>query len=417
MIEQFGGTWLLVGAMGGGAEREGTGSMRVWRVQGLGTMGGSAFSRTARRAGGLVALVALVAACSSGDEGSEGSEIGATTGGPTTRSAETTGSTSTTTPAATTTTTAPTTTAVPPTTAAPPPPPPPIAEVDLRAATYRLLCPGGETEVNLRAPSSPSPGGPVMVDLFEPAFGEVTGDGREDAVIHVSCVFADGANIAGSAVVVVSSEAAGPTQIGGPIEGYSPAVIDGRLVVSRAVFGPDDARCCPSATVHVPVRFDGSSWVDGDGAGIGTGEVVTTAGLSALRIGGTYAEIAAAVGRPVTVEDPLQSSGSCVYVSIDSLPDVHALGGDGTVHSIEIDNPEVRTKSGLGVGTNADDIEGAFPGRVSAEPHPYDEAGQLLVFTPAEEPDRLVVFETDGATVTRYRVGEISWALLIEGCA
>jgi hypothetical protein len=93
------------------------------------------------------------------------------------------------------------------------------------------------------------------------------------------------------------------------------------------------------------------------------------------------------------------------------------LGGDGEVHSVEIDNPAVRTQSGLGIGTPSAEVGPSFPGRVTAEPHPYDETGQYLVFTPVDEPDRLVVFETNGATVTRYRVGEIAWALLIEGCA
>lgn len=55
-------------------------------------------------------------------------------------------------------------------------------------------------------------------------------------------------------------------------------------------------------------------------------------------------------------------------------------------------------------------IIGGGPGR----DHGNDE---YLTFTPVDEPDRLVVFETDGTTVTAFRAGEAAWATLVEGCA
>jgi len=366
----------------------------------------------------------LMAGCGQGGGDAEARQAGSTPSsdqasrapeGNTTATTSTTTASSTTTATSTPTTTPPTTT--PPTTTTRPAPPA-VRDLDLRAATYRLLCPDGEVDVDLRAPSSPGPSGPVTVDQFEPIFGEVTGDGREDAIIHITCIFADGGNAAAAAVIVVSSEPDGLTQVGQPIDGYAPVVVGSRFVVARAVYGPDDARCCPGATAHVPMTLDAGRWIDGGGGdAVGTDELITTSGLGALRIGAPYAEIAAETGQSILVEDPLQSDGACVYVSIDSLPEVHGLGGDGALHSIEVDDPAVRTRSGLGIGSSAAEVEGAFPGRIGVEPHPYDEAGQYLVFTPADEPGRLVVFETDGAVVNRYRVGEPSWALAIEGCA
>lgn len=289
--------------------------------------------------------------------------------------------------------------------------------MDLRAATYRVLCPDGEVVFDLRAATAAGFSGPVAIDIFEVTYGDATSDGDEDAVIRLSCVFADGGNASASAVLVVSSEPGGPRQVGQPIEGHAAVLVGGRLVVSRAVYGPEDARCCPGGTAHVPVRLDGDRWVDGVGGdALDATDVATTGGLGPLRVGATYDEVAAASGQSVLVEDPLGTGAECVYVSIDSLPDVHALGGAGTVHSVEVDDPVVRTSSGLGVGSGAAAVEAALPGRITAEPHLYVEGGEYLVFTPVDEPGRVAMFETDGQTVTRYRVGETGWALAYEGC-
>lgn len=72
---------------------------------------------------------------------------------------------------------------------------------------------------------SPTPDGPVQADPFEPIFGDLTGDGREDALISVGCVFAQGGNAFVGSVVLVTSDRDGPRQIGPPVEGYDPLLV------------------------------------------------------------------------------------------------------------------------------------------------------------------------------------------------
>lgn len=310
-----------------------------------------------------------------------------------------------------TSTTAPTTTST--TTA---PPPPPIEEVDLRAVPLRIRCFDGELDVVAGAPSTPSPSGPVKVDLFEVTYADADADGRSDAVVRATCVFADGGNASVASVAVVGATAAGPVQLGQPVDGFQPEVVDGTLVVAQAVYGDGDPNCCPSAFRHVPFGLADGRWAEAPGDGV-AGDAVTTGGLGALAVGSRYAEVAGRSGRPLLVEDPLQTDGACTYVSFDDLEGVVALGGEGLVHSVQVTSSAVRTRSGLGVGARAEDVYAAFPGRVIATPHEYVPGGEYLTFTPVDEPDRLVVFETDGATVTAFRAGESGWASAIEGCA
>jgi hypothetical protein len=365
-------------------------------------MGTTRTRRTGARV--LMALAIALAGCG-GDDGGE-ARSGTTTEAGDTRVDRSTTTASTTTSTSTSTST--TTTA---------PPPPPVEEIDLRAVPIRILCFDGELEVVADAASTPSPSGDVLVDLFEITHADADGDGRTDAVIRATCVFADGGNAAVASVAVVGSQPGGPVQVGQPVEGYAPEVVDGVLVVSQSVDADTDPTCCPSAVRHVPFALAGGRWAGATGGDPVEDDQVTTAGLGALAVGRRYAEVAGRAQRPLLVEDPLQTDGACVYAAFDGLEGVHALGSEGTVRSVQVTSDAVRTRSGLGVGSPAADVHAAFPGRVTATPHEYVTGGEYLTFTPVDEPDRLVVFETDGTTVTAFRAGEAAWATLVEGCA
>jgi hypothetical protein len=102
----------------------------------------------------------------------------------------------------------------------------------------------------------------AAVDLFEIAeYGDVTGDGTEEAVAFLSCALASGGNVTVPNVVVVEATSDGPRQLGPALEGSSPRLDGATVVVQRYEYLPDDPRCCPSINFEARFRWDGSAWV------------------------------------------------------------------------------------------------------------------------------------------------------------
>lgn len=291
-------------------------------------------------------------------------------------------------------------------------PPPDIRSVDLEAEPLQVLC--GEGPVSMRGNGEPSVNGTLVVEGFDITYTDVTGDQRDDAIIDVTCGFAGG-NGYFSSVAIVSSETAGPRQIGDPIEGAAPTVINSRIVVERPIYMDTDPLCCPSGFEYVPITVGAEEWREGGATkGLAPEDRATTGALGAVRIGDTYQEVAAAVGR-VQVQDYAESGGSCLGVTIPSLPEgVSGLGGDGRLRSLEIGNESTRTKSGLGIGSTEAEVQAAL-GTVRVDPHYYQEGGHYLTYEP-DDGSGAVVFDTDGTRVTFYRVGEPAWVAALEGC-
>ena len=300
------------------------------------------------------------------------------------------------------------------------PPPPDIRSVDLNAGTWQVLCPSaaGPVEVRHDGGSFRSVDGAGLVESFEPTYGDITGDGREDAVVATVCVFPDSANVSAASIFVVTSERDGPRQAGPPVEGSHPEVRGPGVVVTRYEHLDGDPSCCPSNTRHVPLTFQGDGLAPGGGGDpIGDGSVATTTGLGGFAVGRSYGEIAAATGQPVLVESVTPGDDFCVYVTVEGGPaNVHGLGDGAGLRSVEIGNPAIRTTSGLGLGSTEADIHSAFPGQVTEEPHVYLPGGKYLTFTPQDSPDHVAVFDTDAGAVVHYRVGEPAWAGAVEGC-
>lgn len=296
------------------------------------------------------------------------------------------------------------------------PPVPDIRTLHLQDAALRQQCQGQVVTIKGNGERVPADGGEYAAEVLGVTYADLTGNGREDAIVEASCSYVGG-NHPSSSVAIVSSEPAGPKQIGEPIDGASPTIHGRNVVVERPIYLDSDPMCCPSSTDYIPIIVDGEGWHESNSARpLGDTDKATTGGLGAVRVGDTYAEVAAAVSGPVKVQDDTESDGACVYVSIPSMSsEVSGLGGDGRLHSLEIDDPGIRTKSGLGIGSSEAEIQGAFPGKVSVTDHEYQEGGHYLSFLP-DDGSGSVIFETDGSTVSRYRIGEPGWAGAVEGC-
>jgi hypothetical protein len=85
----------------------------------------------------------------------------------------------------------------------------------------------------------------------------------------------------------------------------------------------------------------------------------------------------------------------------------------GRLVRLDVTDRGVATEAGVQVGDLAARVGERYPAAV-ASPHKYTD-GQYL--TVAIDEDRRLIFETDGAAVTRYRVGRLPEVEWVEGCA
>lgn len=187
--------------------------------------------------------------------------------------------------------------------------------------TYHVPCltsGTGLVDITPAAGPTQTPEAAVQLDDLEPRYGDVTGDGRTDAVVRLGCLFVNGGNAYVSSVALVTSERDGAHQLGAAVDGFDPVVVGSRVAVARAVYAPEDARCCPSTTRYVPLTFQGDHWVEGGVGGqpLTTAGTVTTTGIGALQVGKPYGELAASLGQPVVVTNGIDSN-ECVYVTVE----------------------------------------------------------------------------------------------------
>ncbi len=111
--------------------------------------------------------------------------------------------------------------------------------------------------------------------------------------------------------------------------------------------------------------------------------------------------------------------GDCAYVDPASFPDgVELMVVADTVERVDVDVPGVLTVDGAGLGNTEEQIRNLYGDAVRQTPHKYGgpEWHYLTVLAP-DDTTFALVFETDGAVVTRYRAGRRPAVEYVEGCS
>lgn len=140
-------------------------------------------------------------------------------------------------------------------------------------------------------------------------------------------------------------------------------------------------------------------------------------GIGDVFVGMTVAQAAAAAGFPlVPVADA--PSARCHRVRADGGPEgVVFVVVDGVVATVEVEHPDIRTRSGVGVGSTADEVRSFFPDRIDEETGEHGD--DLLVFVPRERADAdvRVIFVLADDVVVRYRAGRFPEIAQADPCA
>jgi hypothetical protein len=146
-------------------------------------------------------------------------------------------------------------------------------------------------------------------------------------------------------------------------------------------------------------------------------------GLGAMRIGMTLSAVRQAIGdRAASLEgnEPdARSVDACSYLRSRALPaGLGLMFMHGRLARIDVREGDIRTASGIGIGSTEDDVRRVYGRRITSEPHKYID-GHYLIYTPVDAVDRglSMRFETDGRAVINYRTGRADAVQLVEGCA
>ena len=133
---------------------------------------------------------------------------------------------------------------------------------------------------------------------------------------------------------------------------------------------------------------------------------VTTVGIDEVFFGMTPEDAAEAASTTWVEVD--SGNGTCYRVTPLDGPDGITLWVvDGFIERLDIEHPDLRTPSRLGLGNTAEELRGQLGDRLTIEP--AGDGGQIATFAPTDPGDRdfRIVFELEDDQVVRYRSGRI----------
>jgi hypothetical protein len=121
------------------------------------------------------------------------------------------------------------------------------------------------------------------------AYGDLDGDGSDEAAVHVVCSFgANGADdsiqvwsVRNGSPAIVDTLSEPPARLAGPLPPAVKrvAISDGEVVVTWTHYGDDDPNCCPSQQTVLRYQLD-------DGSLHQVGRAVTTAAATTAQVNG-----------------------------------------------------------------------------------------------------------------------------------
>ncbi len=151
---------------------------------------------------------------------------------------------------------------------------------------------------------------------------------------------------------------------------------------------------------------------------VGGEDRVTSDGYAGVRLGMTLQEASAAFGVELKrIGEDSNDEFECHFVTSNGeIGQVFFMLYEARIVRLDIDGKGVLTAAGVGVGSTESEVSDAYSNRVVVTEHPYTgPEGHYLTVEFGSGID--MIFETNGETVERYRVGlepHIQW---IEGCS
>ncbi len=143
---------------------------------------------------------------------------------------------------------------------------------------------------------------------------------------------------------------------------------------------------------------------------------VSPRGIGFVKTGMSMAILNEALNEDVAPPAPADSG--CAYITPTELPaGVSLMVSRDAVVRVDVDVAGILTEDGVGIGDPESTVMRVYAGRIRSEPHKYTgPVGHNLIVSNPTDSDHLIVFETDGEKVMRFRAGQRAAAELVERC-
>jgi hypothetical protein len=144
---------------------------------------------------------------------------------------------------------------------------------------------------------------------------------------------------------------------------------------------------------------------------------ITTAGYGPARIGMSVEQASKALGMKLVSDGPVDDP-ECHYLRPEPAIDgLWFMVSNGRVVRVEVNEPGIKTKSGLGVGDSEDHVKEVLGASVEVTPHKYvaPDGNYFTLWTLDHK--AAVRFETLQGKVTSFYAGRVPEVEYVEGCS
>lgn len=144
---------------------------------------------------------------------------------------------------------------------------------------------------------------------------------------------------------------------------------------------------------------------------------ITTAGYGPARIGMSVAQTEAALGAKLVAEGPVDNP-DCHYLRPEpAIEGLWFMVANDRVVRIEVTEPGITTKSGLGVGDSEARVQQVLGASIEVTPHKYVAPDGSYLTVWSNDRRAAVRFETLNGKVSSFYTGQVPQVTYVEGCS
>ena len=134
---------------------------------------------------------------------------------------------------------------------------------------------------------------------------------------------------------------------------------------------------------------------------------VAMSGIGAIKVGMTVDEASKAANTQIVTESGGAESCSYGRLKGGKLKGLSFMVSNGNITRVDVNSREISTLKGAKVGDSEDRIKSLYVGQITINNLQYSQHGHTLTVTPRSRADQkyLLVFETDGKRVTKFKSG------------
>jgi hypothetical protein len=145
---------------------------------------------------------------------------------------------------------------------------------------------------------------------------------------------------------------------------------------------------------------------------------VAMSGIGAIKVGMTVDEASRAANTQIVTESGGTQGCSYGRFKGGKLKGLSFMLSNGNITRVDVNSRGISTIKGAKVGDSEDKVKSLYAGQMTVDKLQYSQRGHTLTVTPKNKADQkyLLIFETDGKRVTKFRSGFKSDVEATEGC-